>query len=95
MKRTPATTEESNGTYVGGIEKGIKVPEQRMRNGIKYPFSEMKVGDSFAINNPKKKENVLRNTIYGSIALYHKKFPNKHFIVRKVADHEYRVWRDK
>ena len=100
MKRTPLVPEEEeengNGeTIVSEIEKGVSIPEVRVRNGAKYPLKEMKKGDSFAVTNTKKKEAVLRNILYGAIASYRKRFPDKKFIVRKEKDHTYRVWRIK
>jgi len=98
MKRTPVVDENGNGeTIVGKIEKGIPVPEERTRTGAKYNFSEMKKGDSRLITNEHKKENVLRNILYNSIASYRKKHPEKKFIVRKDPEHKhsYRIWRTK
>ena len=68
------------------IEKDIKCPEPRTRN-LKYPFDDMKCGDSFAFNSD----------IYvrvSATASYYSKKDNMKFSIRKDGD-GYRCWRVK
>lgn len=69
------------------IDKGIPTPERSGK--IVYPFSEMKVGDSFAF--PKEKlQSVYR------LSQYYRKGTTKKFSVQcKQNDEEGRCWRIK
>lgn len=76
-------------TYL--IEKDVPTPSPRAiptKNGFKYPFAKMKVGDSFFSGvDP-------INRISVSLALFHKKNPTKRFTCRKVEGGA-RIWRIK
>jgi hypothetical protein len=69
------------------IEKGIQRPHFR---GYFYPFEKMKVGDSFAVNEPEAAEKVR-----GSAAHYAAKYGRgKKFSVLR-TDEGCRCWRIK
>lgn len=66
------------------IEKNIPITQRK--GTIKYPFREMKIGDSFSF--PKEK----RNSVANSISLL-KRFENLWFQISKISETECRVWR--
>jgi hypothetical protein len=70
------------------IEKNIPVPAFVAKKQPKYPFLKMKVGDSFLSATDSCER------ISPSMALFHKKYPNKRFTCRKVEGGA-RVWRVK
>jgi len=83
------------------IEKNIKMP-QPTRNGIeqyKYPFLDMKVGDSFAVPvDPATKlgYTTVRGRVANAIYANKKRQPNATFTYRTLKDkREIRVWRTK
>lgn len=67
------------------IQKGIPIPPSTR---VKYPFAEMKVGDSFLIEGEGYPKLVYAAAY--SFGNYH----NKSFIVRRAPDC-YRCWRTK
>ncbi len=77
------------------IEKNIPLPAD-LPGGFKtkYPFSEMKVGDSFEIGE--YSANRMRS-MYGSITYFLKRVENKKkkFQLRKTDSNTIRVWRIK
>lgn len=66
------------------IESGIPIPNGAGRPPTKYPLSEMKIGQSFVIEDGP----TTRNSIYH--AARHKKIK---VTARKTADGMLRVWR--
>ena len=83
------------------IEKNIKMPA-KMINGVaqhKYPFFEMKVGDSFAVPvDPSTQLGYIRvaNRIAGAIYAQQKRQEGAKFTYRTMKDkRELRVWRIK
>ena len=73
------------------IEKNIPVPDasaKKQKKQPKYPFLKMKVGDSFLSATDSCER------ISPSMALFHKKYPNKRFTCRTVEGGS-RVWRIK
>lgn len=73
------------------IEKGIPIPVKNA--GATYPFDEMNVGDSFAVEN----DGPLTYTRLGSaVAMQRKKHPETAFTVRSLRSVGLiRVWRTK
>jgi hypothetical protein len=83
------------------IEKNIPMPNP-IRNGVethKYPFFEMKVGDSFAVPvDPSTQLSYMRvgNRIASAINAQKKRQPKAAFTYRTFKDkREIRVWRTK
>lgn len=62
------------------VDKGIPVP-------VSFPFSEMEVGDSFAVP-----ESIKRTTVNVAAKRYADKHGGK-FTVRLMPDRSYRCWR--
>lgn len=74
------------------IESNIPIPSKRNGYG-KYPFDEMKVGDSFLLEESNKVTmKALRSYAY-SYAKKHMK--EAKFAVRNTEDNQLRVWRIK
>ena len=71
------------------IEKGIKAPEKRVGGNIKYPFSDMKVGDSFVVNAAKKQ------SLYLCISKYKRRHKGWDYTTRTIDGDDLRVWRIK
>ena len=67
------------------IEKGIPVPKD---GRIKYPFSEMAVGDSFVIGLSERSR-------LGNAIRYSSKEKGTKYVARKVGPDELRCWRIK
>lgn len=82
------------------IETGIPVPEmpkaRKKKREAKYPFKDMKVGDSFYIkNNGSKKETLkVQSALSAAMTSYHKKHPRKRLTYRTVENGT-RCWRIK
>ena len=83
------------------IEKNIKIPSPT-RNGVeqyKYPFFEMKVGDSFAVPvDPSTQLGYIRvrGRVASAIHAQQKRQEGSKFTVRTMKDkRELRVWRTK
>ncbi len=70
------------------IEKGIPCPYSAKADGLKYPFKEMKVGDSFLLSQEMNPMSV-RNCYFQF--LYREKLGWK-FTVKKTIE-GYRCWR--
>jgi len=66
------------------IEKNVPLPPKKRRQ--KYPFGEMKVGESFGFPLGDRQRVGFAACIYG-------KRNNKKFSIRKLKDGTYRVWR--
>ena len=62
------------------VDKGIPLPS-------KWPFSDMEIGDSFALP-----ENVRRTTV-SVAAMRYGRTTGKKFTVRKMPDKTFRCWR--
>jgi hypothetical protein len=75
------------------IEKGIDIPPKRpvgRKPGVKYPFAQMQVGDSFVCpENPKRPGYSLAGP---SAVSFKKNNPGWDYTVRKEGDH-FRLWR--
>lgn len=69
------------------IEKGIPVKEKRSGGGLKYPFEQMQVGDSFSA--PFSKYQSLNGSARAYEALNH----GVKFTMRKMSPTECRIWR--
>lgn len=69
------------------IEKGIPIPQ----SNPKYPFKDMKVGDSFLIKNCDKKSRMRLNSAVGYFKTRHKDWK---FSIRAIQK-DVRVWRIK
>jgi hypothetical protein len=83
------------------IEKNIEMPNPAW-GGVachKYPFYDMKIGDSFAINvDPTTKLNYkqVAARVQSAIASHKKRQPNVDFSVRTLRDQKcIRIWRTK
>lgn len=70
------------------VEKKRPLPEKKRGAPGKYPFKDLRVGDSFLIPDKTKK-----NGIYSSLAHFNKKqrFPIK--ITIRIEEDGIRVWR--
>lgn len=73
------------------IEKGIKVPSSKRS---KYPFSEMKKGDSIDLGEYTSEKS---RSVWGSICFFKKQKRNgsKQFSCRKTDEGRIRIWRTK
>jgi hypothetical protein len=83
----------SNSPYK--IEAGIEITgaSRNPDSWKRYPFGDMKVGDSFAI--PENDEHGAPHRIAHAAAIYNQLFKTKmHFTSRKQADGSRRYWRD-
>lgn len=71
------------------IEKGIPAPATGSGGTYKYPWSKMKVGDSFYIPN--------QWSPYSLVKSYNKRLCKKYHIKirRKIEGHGQRIWRIK
>ena len=69
------------------IEKGIEKPAAQKRNGIKYPWTTMAVGDSFFV--PGGKLRSIKSLVHGR----NRKRDGEKFSAFSV-DGGVRVWRD-
>jgi len=65
------------------IERGIPLPEHSPNGYGKYPFDELKVGESFLMDKMKRA---------GLSSMWNRHKPKK-FISRAVSETEVRVWR--
>ena len=72
------------------VEKGIPIPPRKCGTGrpALYPFAEMKVGDSFAIESARKRQGRMC-----AIASDYGKRHGMRFTVRAIGDGMLRVWR--
>lgn len=84
-------TQDKNTRYQFEIEKGIPIPQQQK---IKYPFSEMEIGDSFLVNKP---YTIKLQTAISCAArsFCNRKRLDRKFSVRKTDDNKLRIWRTK
>lgn len=73
------------------IERGIKPPIKRVHKTRKYPFAEMKVGDSFVVPI-ESRQNLCVSSI--SYSKNHQSGKWK-FSIRKISEVEVRCWRVK
>jgi hypothetical protein len=70
------------------VDKGVPLPKNIGRKLTKYPWHEMKVGDSFLVPTE------LALSLAANIAYRNRKFPEIKFVQRRVQG-GYRVWRMK
>ena len=70
------------------IERNVPMPLRRTGRPNKYPFSNMKVGDSFAITGGTTAINVRE-----AIRYYRTKDAKARFVVRKFSPDQSRCWR--
>lgn len=71
------------------IDKGVQIPKKQSRK-LKYPFPDMKVGDSFEVQDAAKK-----NTIVSAAKGWcERNQPKWDFSVRTI-DGKFRLWRTK
>lgn len=72
------------------IEKGIPFPPVSIdtNRSVLYPFTEMAVGDSFAVNGGKEMQARLASAI-----AVHKKRYGRQFTIRRIDPNTFRVWR--
>jgi hypothetical protein len=68
------------------IDKKVPMPKPRSGRGGKYPFAQMAVGDSFALNG-------INPQVLAQSARYYSRHSNRRFSVRKLTDGSYRCWR--
>jgi hypothetical protein len=66
------------------IESNVDMPKTLRRE--KYPFSDMKVGDSFTV--PKSEQSLVR-----AAASYHQTKTGRKYASRSLSADEVRVWR--
>lgn len=70
------------------IETGVEIPGRKGgRSGSKYPFAQMRVGQSFLVGS-----GVKVSTIRSAIGAFSKGNPDLKFAVRETED-GVRVWR--
>jgi hypothetical protein len=72
------------------IEQDVPIPRENWTGNNRYPFRDMKVGDSFFISSDTPGEAALR--VRSSVCYFSKRNPEYHFTVLKV-DGGCRVWR--
>lgn len=70
------------------VDKQKPIPEMKRGPVSKYPFKDLKVGDSFLIPDKAKK-----NGIYSSLANFNKGRRNPIKITIRTEDQGLRVWR--
>jgi hypothetical protein len=71
---------------IGGVEEGIEIPEGRLvGRPQKYPFAEMKIGDSFFVSG------IGRNTINSSVNQNRLRTGRRYTV--KAVNNGFRVWR--
>jgi hypothetical protein len=70
------------------VDKQQPIPARKGGRASKYPFKDMKVGDSFLIPDKGKK-----NGIYGSLAHFNKGRKNPIKITIRIEGNALRVWR--
>lgn len=75
------------------VEKGIPMPDRNIRFGEKFPFSQMKVGDSFLIPNGTPRFSKFRQEIYYFARKYNAKNGVRITISARLTDAGLRVWR--
>jgi hypothetical protein len=68
------------------IEKKVPLPELRGGGECKYPFADMKVGDSFACNRAVLERARVAASTYG-------KRNNMKFTARRTSGDDARIWR--
>jgi len=71
------------------VEKGVEIPVPVMRR--KYPFPDMKVGDSFMLEEKITHSQV--NIVRSAAKQWGIRHGGKVFSVRKDGDRHYRCWR--
>ncbi len=72
------------------IDERVPVPKPRLGGG-KYPWGEMKVGDSFFVAVDKEPPSAVQGTVSGSARAYGKKHGQK--FTTRIVDGGVRVWR--
>ena len=72
------------------IEEKVPMPKPRL-GGAKYPWGEMKVGDSFFVAVENEQPSTVQGTVAGSARAYGKKHGNK--FTTRIIDGGVRVWR--
>tara|TARA_Y100000310_G_C20423913_1_gene688032 strand:+ start:192 stop:428 length:237 start_codon:yes stop_codon:yes gene_type:complete len=75
------------------IDKNIAIPDKGIHCAPKYPFRNMKIGDSFAVNLDK--EPRAYNRLNVAVSTQHRN-TNKTYTIRSMkSSNEVRVWRIK
>jgi hypothetical protein len=69
------------------IESGIPLPKPATRSGSKYPFAQMRIGDSFVVDK--------RQDQFGNTVIYGAKQTGFKFTTRKIDANSTRIWRIK
>ena len=72
------------------VERNIKLPSQKRGKPAKYPWKELKVGDSFFVDGSEK-----IYSMYSCVASYNKKASKKIKISTRLEGTGVRVWRIK
>ena len=72
------------------IEEKVPLPQPRL-GGRKYPWTEMKVGDSFIVTVDTEQQTAVQGTVAGSARAYGKKHGQK--FTTRIVDGGVRVWR--
>ena len=72
------------------IEKGIPLPT--MPTNMKYPWRDMKVGDSFFVPVKKESERTMRGAITSSFYNYQRGNRGQRIALRQVKG-GFRIWR--
>ena len=73
------------------IDKNIPIPEQGIRGNPKYPFINMKIGDSFSVSLDK--EPTAHNRINVATNRQHRTTDRKYTMRTLKSTNEIRVWR--
>lgn len=73
-------------TFMFKIKRGIDIPPPNAGRPIKYPWSDMAIGDSFAVPRD------IRATVVTAARGYSQRHPDYKFIARNIGD-ETRIWR--
>ena len=76
------------------IESDIPQPVRQRGRAPKYPFADMKPGDSFAVDVGREEPRVVLNRINTAAQGWRRRnAPEAHFIVETSKDHkEVRIW---
>jgi len=79
------------------IDKNVPIPKSRKEGyGIKYPFGEMDIGDSFEIKANSRKEIInIRGRIFSACSYYNKLTTIKIKITTRLINNKIRCWRIK
>lgn len=83
----------STAPVISPIQGGIPMSTNLRGRGVKYPFTEMKIGESFSVSHPDPK--FLKRLHYRArnAAFQHGNLHGCLFSIRSIDDNTFRIWR--